>query len=297
MKSIFFKLSKSNFFRAGIAALSSTFVLASAAPVSAQTKFPDRPVQLVIPFAPGGVTDLIARTIQPKLSEELGQNVIIVNRPGAGGVVATNFVAKAKPDGHTLFLSWDTHTINSIVLKDLPYDIFKDFAPVTLMVRMPLILGAWAGLPTDTLGGLVDLARKNPRKYNFASIGAGSSNRLYGELLNALANVDIVHVPYGGGGAAVSAILTGEVAYGFFSHGALRSFLESGQIRPLAVTGAQRLSVLPNVPTMQESGFKGFEAYSWVGIYAPSGTPNTVIDQLNKAFATVLGSTCFWCNN
>ncbi len=262
--------------------------LPAVAPAAAADVLMDKPVQLVIPFAPGGVTDLIARMIQQDLSKELGRAVVVNNRPGAGGVVATNYVANARPDGHTLFLSWDTHTINSIAIKNLPYDIFKDFDPVTLMVRMPLIMGAWGELPAQDLDGLIKLAKQQPGKYNFASIGVGSSNRLHAELLNSLAGVDIVHVPYAGGGPAVNAIRTGEVAYGFFSHGALRSFLETKQIRPLAVTGSKRLAVLPDTPTLQESGFNGFEAYSWVGIYAPAGTPAPVIQELNRAFKTVL---------
>lgn len=268
-------------------------VLLLISPMSAANTLADRPVNLVIPFAPGGATDLIARMIQPSLSEELGRSVVINNRPGAGGVVATNFVAKSNPDGHTLLLSWDTHTINSIAIKDLPYDIFKDFEPVTLMVRMPLIMGAWAGLPSQNLAGLIKIAKDAPGKYNFASIGLSSSNRLHAELLNSLAGVDIVHIPYGGGGAAVNAIRTGEVAYGFFSLGALRGSIEAGQIKPLAVTGSKRLAALPDTPTLQELGFSGFEAYSWVGIYAPTGTPKTVITTLNKAFKKVLANPAF----
>ena len=270
------------------ACLGFCFALPGAPAAAADNVLMDKPVQLVIPFAPGGLTDLIARLIQPQLTEQLGRSVVVNNRPGAGGVVATNYVANAKPDGHTLFLSWDSHTINSIAIKDLPYNIFEDFEPVTLMVRLPLIMGAWAGLPTQDLDGLIKLAKQEPRKYNFASIGVGSSNRLHAELLNSLAGVEIVHIPYAGGGPAINAIRTGEVAYGFFSHGALRSFLETEQIRPLAVTGSERLEVLPDTPTLQESGFDGFEAYSWVGIYTPAGTPEPVIRELNRAFKTVL---------
>lgn len=272
-----------------VCAASALSVSMGAMAASAQA-LADKPIQLVIPFGPGGVTDLIARMIQPALSQELGRPVVINNRPGAGGVVATNFVAQSPPDGHTLLLSWDTHTINSIAIKDIPYDIFKDFEPVTLMVRMPLIMGAWSGLPVQDLAGLMKLAKEAPGKYNFASIGLGSSNRLHAELLNSLAGVNIVHIPYGGGGPAVNAIRTGEVAYGFFSQGALRGSMDAGQIKPMAVTGSKRLAALPDTPTLQEAGFPGFEAYSWVGIYAPDGTPGPVIDRLNKAFNTVLSN-------
>ena len=247
-----------------------------------------RPVSVVIPFGPGGATDFIARVMQNKLAEKLGQPVVIDNRPGAGGVLATNHVAKSAPDGHVLFQSWDTHTINPLVIKDLPYDTFKDFAPVTMMVRLPLIMGAWAPLPANTLGEFIALAKSQPGKLNFASIGAGSSTRLHAELLNSLAGIKVVHIPYKGGGPAMQAMITGEVAYGFFSLAAMKGHFQSGKLKPLAVTGTKRMAELPNVPTMAESGFPGYEAYSWIAIYAPAGTPEAVIARLNKAYAATL---------
>lgn len=255
---------------------------------AAPSTFPNKPVRLVIPFGPGGVTDLIARTIQPKLSERFGQPVVIDNRPGAGGVIATNNVAKSPADGYTLFLSWDTHTINPIVMNDLPYDTFKDFAPVTLMVRLPLVMGAWGGLPANTLAEYIALAKSQPGKLNFASIGSGSSNRLHSELLNSLGGIKVMHIPYKGGGPAIQAMLTGEVSYGFFSYGSMRGHIQAGKLKPLAVTGTKRMAELPDVPTMAESGFPGYEAYSWVGIYAPAGTPDPVITRINSDFKAVL---------
>ncbi|MFM9982909.1 MAG: tripartite tricarboxylate transporter substrate binding protein [Burkholderiales bacterium] len=254
----------------------------------AQGSFPSKPLNFVIPFGPGGATDIIARTIQPKLAERFGQPVLIDNKPGAGGVVATSFVAKSAPDGHTLFLSWDTHTINPIVIKDLPYDTFKDFAPVTLLIRLPLVMAAWAGLPAKTLGEFNALAKAQPGKFNFASIGSGSSNRLHSELLNSLAGTQVVHVPYKGGGPAIQAMITGEVAYGFFSYAATRGHLQGGKLKALAVTGTKRMADLPDVPTMSEAGFPGYEAYSWMGIYAPAGTPEAVIARLNKEFVATV---------
>jgi tripartite-type tricarboxylate transporter receptor subunit TctC len=259
-----------------------------AAPAGAQGAFPSKPLNFVIPFGPGGATDIIARTIQPKLTERFGQPVLIDNKPGAGGVVATSYVAKSAPDGHTLFLSWDTHTINPIVIKDLPYDTFKDFAPVTLLVRLPLVMAAWGGLPAKTLGEFIALAKAQPGKFNFASIGSGSSNRLHSELLNSLAGTQVVHVPYKGGGPAIQAMITGEVAYGFFSYAATRGHLQAGKLKALAVTGTRRMAELPDVPTMAESGFPGYEAYSWMGIYAPAGTPEAVIARLNREFLATL---------
>ncbi len=268
------------------AALAACAVLA--APAGAQGTFPSKPLNFVIPFGPGGATDIIARTIQPKLAERFGQPVLIDNKPGAGGALATNFVAKSAPDGYTLFLSWDTHTINPIVMKDLPYDTFKDFAPVTLLVRLPLVMAAWGGLPAKTLGEFIALARSQPGKFNFASIGSGSSNRLHSELLNSLAGTQVVHVPYKGGGPAIQAMITGEVAYGFFSYAATKGNLQAGKLKALAVTGTKRMADLPDVPTMSESGFPGYEAYSWMGIYAPAGTPEAVIARLNREFLATL---------
>ena len=273
---------------AAVALCSLSLLALPAAAQSAPANFPDKPVRLVIPFGAGGVTDLIARTIQPKLSERFGQSVIIDNRPGAGGVIATQHVARSPADGYTLFLSWDTHTINPIVMKDLPYDTFKDFAPVTLLVRLPLVMGAWGNLPANTLQEYIALARSQPGKLNFASIGSGSSNRLHSELLNSLAGIQVMHIPYKGGGPAIQAMLTGEVSYGFFSYGSMRGHLQAGKLKPLAVTGTKRMAELPNVPTMAESGFPGFEAYSWVGIYAPAGTPNAIISRINREFGAVL---------
>lgn len=258
------------------------------ASAGAQGAFPSKPLNFVIPFGPGGATDIIARTIQPKLAERFGQPVVIDNKPGGGGVVATQHVARSAPDGHTLFLSWDTHTINSIVMKDLPYDIFKDFAPVTLLIRLPLVMAAWGGLPANTLGEFIALAKAQPGKFNFASIGSGSSNRLHSELLNSLAGTQVVHIPYKGGGPAIQAMLSGEVAYGFFSYAATRGHIQAGKLKPLAVTGTKRMDDLPNVPTMAESGFPGYEAYSWMGIYAPAGTPDAVIARLNREFLATL---------
>lgn len=262
--------------------------LAAALPVAAQTAFPSRPVRLVIPFGPGGATDIIARMIQPRLAERLGQPVVIDNRPGAGGVIATGHVARSPADGYTLFLSWDTHTINPIVMKELPYDTFRDFAPVSLLVRLPLVMGASASLPVASLQEYVALARQQPGRLNFASIGSGSSNRLHSELLNSLAGIQVVHIPYKGGGPAIQAIVSGEVSYGFFSYAAMKGLMQAGRIKALAVTGTKRMSELPDVPTMSESGFPGYEAYSWIGIYAPAGTPEAIVERLSRDFAAVV---------
>lgn len=265
-----------------------------ALPASAQSAaapapggFPDRPLRLVVPFPPGGAIDLVARMVQPALTQQLGQQVIVDNRPGANGVIATALVTKAAPDGYTLFLSWD-HTITPLSVKNLPYDIFKDLAPITLLVKVPLVMAAWKELPADSLSEFVALAKKEPGKLNFASIGPGSSVRLYSEWFNQVANINVVNVSYKGGGQAVQAIASGEVAYGFFSVGAVRGQMQAGRIKPLAVTSTTRIAELSSVPTMAEQGFPGFETSSWMGIYAPAGTPRPVVDRLNRALVAAL---------
>ena len=250
--------------------------------------FPTKPVTLMVPFAPGGGSDTVARIIQPKLSERLGQPVLVENRPGASGAIATNAVAKAPPDGHTLFLSWDTHAINAAVIKDLPYDTFKDFVPVTLLARLPLVMGVWAGLPANSVAEFIALAKREPGKLNYASVGSGSSNRLYSEYLHSLAGINVAHIPYKGGGPSIQAMLTGEVAYSFLSFASLKGHIQAGRLKAFAVTGAKRMSDIPAVPTMIESGFPGFEVYGWIGIFAPAGTPEAVVARLNRDFVATV---------
>ena len=268
-------------FVAGIMLLSPVAALAQAA-------FPAKPVTLVVPFAPGGGSDIVARTLQPKLSTLLGVPVVVDNKPSGSGVVATNFVAKAPADGYTLLLSWDNHSINPVINKNLPYDTAKDFAPVTLLVRLPLVMGAWAGLPANNAQEFIALAKRQPGTFNYASVGSGSSNRLVSENLNRLAGIDVAHIPYKGGGPSIIAMISGEVAYSYLSYASLRGHIASGKLKALAVTGAKRLPDLPNVPTMIESGFPGFEAYGWIGIFAPVGTPEAVIARLNRDFLATL---------
>ncbi|MEI6183638.1 MAG: tripartite tricarboxylate transporter substrate binding protein [Polynucleobacter sp.] len=254
----------------------------------AQSVYPNKPVTLVIPFPPGGGTDSIARMIQPKLAELLGVSVVIDNKPGASGVIATNAVAKAPPDGYTLFLSWDTHSINPIVIKNLPYDTFKDFVPITLLARLPLVMGASEKLGVKNIKDFIALAKTHPGTLNYASLGTGSSNRLHSENLNKLAGIKIIQIPYKGGAPSIQAILTGEVAYSFLSNATLKGQIKAGKVIPLAVTGDKRNAELPNVPTMIESGFPGFEAYAWIGVFAPNGTPDVIIKKLNTDFVKVL---------
>ncbi len=191
---------------------------------------------MVIPFAPGGGTDIVGRILQQKLSERLGQSVVVLNKPGAAGTIATKFVAKAAPDGYTLFLSWDSHAINPLVYKNLPYDTFKDLVPVTLVARVPQVMATWGGLPANTLSEFVALARSELGKLNSAYVGPGNSNHLMSEYFHRLAGIQLMHVAYKGGGPSIVAMLSGEVAYSFLSYTSLRG-----------------LSDIPVVPTMSEA--------------------------------------------
>ena len=250
--------------------------------------FPTKAVTLLVPFAPGGGSDTVARTIQAKLGEKLGQPVLVENRTGASGAIATAAVAKAPPDGHTLFLSWDTHAINPVIMKDLPYDTFKDFVPVTLLARLPLVMGVWSGLPANTMAEFIALAKRQPGKLNYASVGTASSNRLYSEYMHSLAGIELAHIPYKGGGPSIQAMLTGEVAYSLLSFASQKGYFQSGRLKAFAVTGAKRMADLPDVPTLIESGFPGMEVYGWIGIFAPAGTPEAVVARLNRDFIATI---------
>jgi tripartite-type tricarboxylate transporter receptor subunit TctC len=246
------------------------------------------PVKLVVPFAPGGSTDIASRIIQPKLSELLGRTVIVENKPGAATQIASQYVARSKPDGNTLLVSFDSHSINPIVRHDLPYDTFKDFRGIALALRFPLVIAASPSTPGNDLKAFLQAARQQPGKFSYASTGAGSLNYLSIEDLKRRAKVDILHVPFGGGGAAVQAVLGNVVNFTTLSYAALKGHIASGAVKALAVTGSKRLADLPNTPTVAESGFPGYDAYSWIGIFAPAGTPDAAAKTLTQAFLKAL---------
>ena len=246
------------------------------------------PLRLIVTFPPGGSTDITARIVQPKLAEVLGRPVVVENRPGAASQVGTQHVARAEPDGNTLLVSFDTHAINPLVKKSLPYDTFKDFTGITLAVRFPLVVGASMQTPGSNLREFLDACRKDPGKYSYASTGVGSQNHLAVEDLKRRANVDILHVPFGGGGPVVQALLANTSNITMLSYAALKGNISGGKLKALAVTGEKRLADLPNVPTVAESGFPGFEVYSWIGIFAPSGTPPATAKKLTEAWQAAL---------
>jgi tripartite-type tricarboxylate transporter receptor subunit TctC len=260
-----------------------TFFLSS--PALSQS---DKPLTLVVPFPPGGSTDITARTIQSKLAERIGRPVVIENRPGAASQIATQHVAKSAPDGNTLLISFDNHSINPIVKPKLPYDTFKDFVGVSLLVRFPLVIAANPSVSGNNLSEFIAAAKKNPGLYSYASTGMGSLNQLAMEDLKRKAGIFVLHVPYGGGGPAIAAVVGNTASLTLLSYAALKGQIQADKLKPLAVTGAQRLPELPKVPTVAESGYPGFEAYSWIGAFAPADTPAATVKKLTADFQAVL---------
>jgi tripartite-type tricarboxylate transporter receptor subunit TctC len=248
----------------------------------------DKPLTLVVPFPPGGSTDITARTIQSKLAARIGRPVVVENRPGAASQIATQHVAKAAPDGNTLLISFDNHYINPIVKPKLPYDTFKDFVGVSLLVRFPLVIAANPSVQGNNLTEFIAAAKKRPGYYSYASTGIGSLNQLAMEDLKRKAGIFVLHVPYGGGGPAIAAVVGNTASMTLLSYAALKGQIQADKLKPLAVTGAQRLPELPKTPTVAESGYPGFEAYSWIGAFAPADTPAAIVKKLTADFQAVL---------
>lgn len=248
------------------------------------TAFPTKPIRIVVTYVPGGNTDLVARLVSPHLTSDLGQQVIIDNRGGAGGAVGTEIAARAAPDGYTMLFGTSAGlTINPQLRSDLPYKVERDFAPVSLLVINPQVMMAYPGLPARTVAELVKLARAQPGKINYASVGVGSPNHMGMELLKTMTGVDIVHVPYKGSAPAVIDLMAGQVSVFFSSVPAMVQHVRSGKLKPLAVGSATRSAALPEVPTVSESGVPGFEYVTWYGLFVPSGTPRAIVARLNEA--------------
>lgn len=246
------------------------------------------PIRLVVPFPPGGSTDIASRIIQPKLAELLNRDVVIENKPGAATQIASQYVQRSKPDGNTLLVSFDSHSLNPIV-RPLPYDTFKDFRGITFALRFPLVVGVSKHVAANTLEEFVAAAKADPKKFSYASTGLGSLNHLAPEELKRMAGIEMLHVPFAGGGQAMQSLVGNITHVSFLSYAAFKSQIEAGNIKPLAVTGTTRIADLPNVPTVQESGYPDFEAYSWIGIFAPAATPDDVANRLTVAFQKALG--------
>ena len=251
--------------------------------------YPTKPVTIIVPFAAGGTTDILARIIGQALTAELGQSVVVDNRAGAGGNVGGQAAAKATPDGHTLFMGTvGTHAINASLYKKMPFDPVKDFAPLTRVANVPNLLVANPAQPYKSVKDLIAYAKANPGKVNFGSSGNGSSIHLSGELFKSLAKVDMQHVPYKGSAPAVTDLLGNQIGIMFDNMPSAIQHVRSGSLVPLAVTTAKRSPELPNVPTIAEAGVPGYEATSWFGMFAPAGTPAPVLAKLNAAIVKVL---------
>lgn len=265
-------------------------LLGSAHGAGAQT-YPDRPVRFVVPYPPGGATDIIARTLGQKLSDALRQQIVVDNRGGAGQVIGTDIVAKSAPNGYTILLASVTHSINPALLSKLPYDSVRDFAPVTLIGYGPNVLVVHPTIAARSMAEFVKLLQGNPAKYNYASSGNGSGGHLAAELFKSMARVDINHIPYKGNGPATVDLLAGQVPIMFTSTAPMLPHMRSGKLRGLATTGAARSSALPELPTVAESGYPGYEASLWYGILAAAGTPPTIVNVLNTQFVQALKAT------
>ena len=253
----------------------------------AQT-FPARPIRIIAPFVPGGGVDFVARVIAAKLSEIIGQQVIVENRPGGGTNIGSELVVRSAPDGYTLLLGGVPNTANMTLFKKLPYDVVKDFAPVTQTTTAPNILAVHPSVPVRSVKDLIALAKSRRGELTFASAGIGSSNHLSGEMFRIMAGLDIIHVPYKGGGAAVTDLLAGQVSMYFGTTPSTVPHVRTGRLRALAVTSAQRSRATPDIPTMAETALPGFEQSAWHGLLAPAGTPPAVIAKLNSEVVRVL---------
>jgi len=253
--------------------------------------YPNKPVRIIVPFAPGGVADNSARVVAEPLSQRLGQQVVVENRPGASGNIGTQQVAQAPADGYTLLLGFDgTMVINPHVFPKIPFDTLKDFAPVTKLGDATLILVAHPSVPAKNLAEFMAVARTMSRNWPYGTSGTGGTPHLAGELLKQRTGLQLDHIPYKGGGPAVTDVVGGQIPLVFTAIASAQQYVRSGRLVGLGVPGAKRSSALPEVPTFQESGLAGFDVASWTGIFAPAATPRVVVERLQKELAVVLQS-------
>lgn len=272
------------------AALALGSTLLAVTPTQAAEQYPQRPITMVVGYAAGGATDIVARLMAKSMGDVLGQTVVVENRTGANSNIGAEIVSRAKPDGYTLYVGSIANTINRTLYSQLNYDFVKDFEPVGLLATIPNILVVNPKLPVKTVQEYIDYAKKNAGKLTCASSGSGSSIHLSCELFKMQAGVEILHVPYRGSGPAVADLLGGQVDSMFDNLPSSLPHVQAGKLRAIGVTSAQRLPSAPDVPTLAESGLKGFEVQSWFGLMAPAGTPKPVIDRLNQALNQSLAS-------
>ena len=272
-----------------ISALCLAMIVATFAVFANAQAWPSKPIKWIVPFAPGGTTDILARTVGDKLAIALGVPVVIENKPGAGGGVGADFTAKAAPDGYTIMGGTiSTHAINASLYKDLPYDPVKDFVAITMIARVPNMLVVNPDVPAKNVAELIALMKANPGKYTFASSGNGTSQHLSGELFKAMAGVEMQHIPYKGSPPALQDVVAGQVTMTFDNITTAWPLAKGGKLRALAVTTAKRASIAPDVPTLAESGLTGYEVGSWQGVFAPAGTPPEIVKRLNAEIVKII---------
>jgi len=258
-------------------------LLAAPHSATASETYPARTVRLIVPFAPGGFVDFTARLVAPPLAQVMNQQFVVDNRPGAGGIVGTEFAARATPDGYTLVIgSAGTHSVNQSLYPKLPYNVLRDFIPVARLADAPSILAVHPSMPVKTVKDMVGLARKLPGQINYASAGAGTSTHLAAVLFESIAGVKMTHVAFKGGGPAVVSVISGETPVTFATAASVTPHINSGRLRGIAVTSGQRSAVLPQLPTIAEGGLKGYEMLNWLGLFAPAKTPGAIVDRLSR---------------
>jgi tripartite-type tricarboxylate transporter receptor subunit TctC len=263
------------------AAFAALFLLSAGASAQDAKSYPNKPIRMIVGYAPGGGVDIMARLIGPRITEALGQQVIVENRPGAGQNIGAELASRAAPDGYTLFLSSSALGINVSLYPKLTYDPIKSFVPVAVFAQSPNLLLVHPSMPVNTAKDFIAFAKKNPGKLNFSSSGSGSTQHLSGELLKLATGVKMTHVPYKGSAPSLTALVSGEVDFAFNNIPSAQPFLQQSRLKALAITSRKRSPLLPQVPTLIESGLKDFEVGPWYGVLAPAGTPNEIVTRLN----------------
>lgn len=275
------------------ALLITALLSAAAFPAQGAETYPNRPIRMIIPSGAGGITDIVGRTIAPKLTDALGQQVVVDNRPGASGVLGSNIVAKSAPDGYTLLMVFPSHPVNPALFPDIPFDTEKAFAPITLVSAVSPVLIVGNASPARSVKELLDLAKSRPGKLNHGSVGAGSMGSLGAELLRTMAGIQFTQVAYKGSPQALTAVISGEIDFYLIgSAGVVGPQVKAGRIRALGVGAKQRLAVMPDVPSISET-LPGYEARGWNGILAPAGTPKSIVEQLNREIVKIARSAEF----
>jgi tripartite-type tricarboxylate transporter receptor subunit TctC len=264
--------------------LTASLVLGSTSLYAQSTaSYPNKPIRMVVPYPPGGPTDLTARVVAAEMGNTLGQSIVVDNKPGASGMIGAEQVARAEPDGYVFLANASLHVINPFIFPDMRFDAIKDFVPITQLAAVPLVLVVPADSPIKTVKDLADLAKKNPNQFNFGSSGSASAQHLAGESFKIAAGVNMQHVPYKGSAPALADLVGGQIQLMFDSMPSAMPFIKAGKLRAIAVTTAKRAQALPDLPTVAEAGYPGFDISTWYGYWAPKGTPDAIVNKLAQA--------------